>query len=270
MPRPRPDLADEQAAARLAGLTPGNGAGGWVPDQPELPPSGPAVRPPGPAPADPSRGRRAAAVPAAWADRLPVWLRAATTTANGPALLALAAVCALCVTVTAVVLLRAKSQPAATPAAFAPLPAPSATASAAAGSLVVDVGGHVRRPGLVTLPAGARVADAVHAAGGALRRRDLARVNLAARVTDGQLLLVGVPGGTAAATAAGASPAPVDLNAATAEQLDGLPGIGPVLAQRIIDWRSAHGGFRRVEDLQEVSGIGDSTYADLAPLVTVG
>jgi competence protein ComEA len=128
----------------------------------------------------------------------------------------------------------------------------------------------------VTLPPGARVADAIRAAGGALRHRDLASVNLAARVSDGQLLVVG--GGAAAMAAAGAaggaattggSPPPVNLNTATVDQLDTLPGIGPVLAQRIVDWRGAHGGFHRVEDLQEVSGIGDSTYADLAPLVTV-
>ena len=149
----------------------------------------------------------------------------------------------------------------------APLPTPAPP------SIVVDVGGRVRRPGLVTLPLGSRVADALRAAGGALRQRDLLSVNLAAKVSDGELLLVGVPGAGTSATSAGSGSAgsagPVNLNTATAEELDALPGIGPVLAQHILDWRTAHGSFRSVDQLRDVSGIGDSTFADLAPLVTV-
>ena len=103
-----------------------------------------------------------------------------------------------------------------------------------------------------------------------MRPRDLALLNLAAKVSDGQLLLVGVPGAAAgAADPTTASGGPVDLNTATVDQLDSLPGIGPVLAQRIIDWRTAHGGFRSVRDLDQVSGIGDSTFAELEPLVSV-
>jgi competence protein ComEA len=118
----------------------------------------------------------------------------------------------------------------------------------------------------VTLPAGSRVADALRAAGGALRERDLVTVDLAARVVDGQLLLVGVPGaGTAGPTGASV----VDLNAATREQLEGLPGVGPVLAQHILDWREQHGGFRSVDELNDVPGIGDRTFASLKPLVAV-
>ena len=94
-------------------------------------------------------------------------------------------------------------------------------------------------------------------------------VNLAAKVADGQLLLIGVPGATVAPGGDGTTSGPVDLNSATAEQLDALPGIGPVLAQHILDFRTAHGGFRSVDQLRDVSGIGDSTFADLAPLVTV-
>jgi competence protein ComEA len=114
------------------------------------------------------------------------------------------------------------------------------------------------------------VSDAVRAAGGAVRRHDLLLVNLAAKVTDGQLLLIGVPGGDGAGSGApdGAG-APVNLNSATVDELDGLPGIGPVLAQRIVDWRSANGGFKTVRDLDQVSGIGDSIFAELSPLVTV-
>jgi competence protein ComEA len=149
--------------------------------------------------------------------------------------------------------------------------APSAAADSA--SIVVDVGGRVRKPGLVTLPAGARVADAITAAGGPLHHREIATLDLAARVTDGQLLLVGakaaspVDGTSPAAPGAGGSAAPVDLNSATLDELETLPGIGPVTGQKIIDWRTAHSGFTSIQQLQQVSGIGPATYADLAPLV---
>ena len=157
---------------------------------------------------------------------------------------------------------------AATPIGSLPVsPAPSAMPSA--GDIVVDVGGRVRHPGLVTLPAGSRVADAVAAAGGALRPADLATVNLAARVSDGQLLLIGVPGGSMASGAGSGSAAPVALNSATVEQLEELPGVGPVLAQRIVDWRQAHGGFRSIDDLQQVPGIGARKFGDLKALVVV-
>jgi competence protein ComEA len=170
--------------------------------------------------------------------------------------------------VTAWALLRPHHAPAAAPSV--PLPVTAALPSPTPMGLVVDVGGRVRRPGLVTVPAGSRVADAVRAAGGALRPSDLALLNLAAKVSDGQLLLVGVTGGAAAAAdPTSGSSGPVDLNTATTDQLDALPGIGPVLAQRIIDWRTAHGGFRSVRDLDQVSGIGDSIYAELEPLVSV-
>jgi competence protein ComEA len=193
-------------------------------------------------------------------------LRNVDLTVHGRALIGLAAVCACLLLVTAWALLRPRpvAPPAPLPAPVTALPTPTPT------GLVVDVGGRVRRPGLVTLPVGARVADAVKAAGGALRERDLMQVNLAAKVADGQLLLIGVPGVAGADPAAAAGTAgPVNLNSATVDQLDELPGIGPVLAQRIIDWRSANGGFTTVRDLDQVSGIGDAIFGELEPLVTV-
>ncbi|MEH1055261.1 helix-hairpin-helix domain-containing protein [Micromonospora sp. CPCC 206171] len=154
--------------------------------------------------------------------------------------------------------------------------APEATATGS-GELVVAVAGKVRRPGLVRVPAGARVADAVQAAGGALPGVDVALLNPARKVADGELILVGVaapPGqpGAAAPPAAGDPPAPgglVNLNTATLAQLDGLPGVGPVLAQRILTHRDQHGGFRSVGDLRQVEGIGDARYEQLKDLVTV-
>ncbi|WP_411970711.1 helix-hairpin-helix domain-containing protein [Micromonospora peucetia] len=148
-----------------------------------------------------------------------------------------------------------------------------------AGELVVAVAGKVRRPGLVRVPAGARVADAVEAAGGALPGVDVALLNPARKVTDGELILVGVvaPPGAApppGAAAGGAPGAPgaggrLNLNTATLAQLDALPGVGPVLAQRILAHRDQHGGFRSVGDLRQVDGIGDARYEQLKDLVTV-
>ncbi|MFF0722846.1 helix-hairpin-helix domain-containing protein [Micromonospora sp. NPDC003816] len=143
------------------------------------------------------------------------------------------------------------------------------------GEVVVAVAGKVRRPGLVRLPAGARVADAVEAAGGALPGVDVAMLNPARKVTDGELIVVGVPAPTPAAPAPGvAVPGAVpggrvNLNTATLAQLDALPGVGPVLAQRIIEHRDQRGGFRAVSDLRQVNGIGDARYEELKDLVTV-
>jgi competence protein ComEA len=139
----------------------------------------------------------------------------------------------------------------------------------------VHVAGAVRRPGVVQLRAGARVADAVAAAGGPARSAELASVNLARPVVDGEQLVVLARGqgpAVAAPPAAGgaaASTAPIDLNSATLEQLDTLPGVGPVLAQRILDWRAEHGRFGSTDELREVSGIGEATFADIKPLVRV-
>jgi competence protein ComEA len=163
--------------------------------------------------------------------------------------------------------------------------APAAPATTAAvptappAPLVVSVSGKVHRPGLVEVPAGARVADVLDAAGGALPGTDLSGLNLARRVTDGEQVAVGVPAAPDAAPAAppsarapatgGAPTGKVDLNVATVEQLDALPGVGPVMAQRILEWRARHGRFTRVEQLREIEGIGERRLAQLREMVTV-
>jgi len=162
--------------------------------------------------------------------------------------------------------------------------APGTGPPAAPTEVVVHVVGQVRAPGLVRLPAGARVADAVDAAGGLTGEADTARTNLARVVADGEQLVVPRPGeevpavpalpasgggGAPAAGAPGGAGAPVPLATATLADLDALPGLGPVLAQRILDWREEHGGFTSVEELGEVSGIGDALLERLRPLVTV-
>lgn len=144
--------------------------------------------------------------------------------------------------------------------------------SATASRLVVHVVGAVRRAGLYRLPEGARVADAVERAGGATARADIAIVNLAAPLADGQQVVVprravrvgGVDGVPAPET----SSVKVSLAAATLEQLDTLPGIGPVTAKKILDWRQAHGPIRSVDDLDRIPGIGPARVEQLRDLVT--
>ena len=151
--------------------------------------------------------------------------------------------------------------------------------------IYVHVGGAVGRPGLYQLPIGARVNDAVRLAGGPTDKAELDALNLAAKVKDGDKVLVpqrGAPGpngaapgaapasgGAGAATSSAAGAAVVNLNAATVAELETLPGIGPALAQRIISYREQHGGFRRVEDLLEVPGIGPKKFEELKAHVTV-
>ncbi|PZS40499.1 MAG: competence protein ComEA [Pseudonocardiales bacterium] len=137
---------------------------------------------------------------------------------------------------------------------------PSAPSPGEAHEVVVSVAGRVARPGLVHLPEGTRVSDALAAVGGPLPGTDLMGLNIARRLSDGEQLLVGVappPGQSAGSAVSGSSggSGPIDLNAATLEQLDGLPGVGAVTAQRIVDWRTAHGRFTSVDQLRQVSGI---------------
>ena len=152
------------------------------------------------------------------------------------------------------------------PLRVASRPARSGSASA----LVVDVSGAVRRPGLEHLPRGSRVADAIAAAGGATARADVGAVNLAAPLADGLQVVVPARGAGGAAAGGGGPPsptAPVDLNSATAEQLDALPGIGPSTAEKIVAYREAHGAFRSLEELDGVPGIGAGKIAQLKGLV---
>ena len=143
------------------------------------------------------------------------------------------------------------------------------------GRLVVDVTGAVRRPGVYRLAAGARVQEAVRRAGGTTAKADRAAVNLAAKVADGQQILVPerapvIAAGSAPAAARGAAAVsgPVSLNGATAEQLDQLDGVGPATAAKIIAWRLANGGFASVDDLGQVAGIGPKKLEALRPQVT--
>jgi competence protein ComEA len=254
------------------------------------PPAPPAARPlPGPAARHPGPGRHLA-------DRAHLSLGA-------PQLAVVAIVIALGLAVTAWWLVRGSAHPAddlaaaparalvsdapaVEPVAEAPASSPSA-ATAAPGpgpaTVTVDVAGKVRHPGIAVLDAGARVVDALEAAGGAKPGVDLTGLNLARVLVDGEQVVVGAapPTGLAAAASpppagssggaapAGAPAAVVNLNTATEADLDTLPDVGPVTAQSILTWRDQHGGFTSVDELLEVDGIGEVTLGKLAPYVTV-
>lgn len=186
-------------------------------------------------------------------------------------------------------LLRARPVAVATPGVVVASAPPSAepgeagsasTSASARPELVVHVVGAVRRPGLVRLAEGARVQDAVDAAGGLTGAARPGRLNLAQPLTDGQQVVIGTardPGsevrdgsGPPAASSAGpGAAATVDLNRATAAELEQLPGVGPVTAAAILAWREQHGRFTVVTELQQVDGIGPKTYAQIAPHVRV-
>jgi competence protein ComEA len=164
-------------------------------------------------------------------------------------------------------LLFRASAPAASPI---PTAVATTTAQEGAGVLVVDVVGAVRRPGLYRLPRGTRIADAVARAGGPTPRAQLELVNLAAPIADGEQIVVPRRGAAAAAGSSanpGATSGPVHLNTATLEQLDALPGVGPVTAQKILDYRQQHGAFASVEELDAVPGIGPARLEQLKELV---
>ncbi|MFB1041864.1 helix-hairpin-helix domain-containing protein [Streptomyces chrestomyceticus] len=252
-------------------------------------------------------------------ERLPLWVQSRCAIAP-KALTALVVVFAMAVAFAVFHFWTARPEPVRVPSAArapalptpAPAPQPQVAAPTPGGApptaagrlLVVDVVGKVHRPGIHRLPQGARVADALGAAGGVLDGANTRGLNRARLLVDGEQIAVDVAGaapgaagqgagagsgaaagaGSGAAAGAGtgggatsgsvggaggtgAGGAPVSLNSATAEELDGLPGVGPVLARHIIEYRTAHGGFTSVEQLREVNGIGDRRFADLRPLV---
>jgi competence protein ComEA len=188
---------------------------------------------------------------------------------------ALAAVAALVVLVAAFLAWHARPQVDPVP----PVPSSAVTSTAgvagkasAGAEVVIAVAGKVNKPGLVRLPVGSRVADALQAAGGARPGVDVSVLNLARKVVDGELIMVGASAPPVAAAPDGAgsvAQGPINLNTATLADLDTLPGVGPVLAQRILDARTAQGGFTAVGDLRKVDGIGDSRFEQLKDLVTV-
>lgn len=172
---------------------------------------------------------------------------------------------ALAIVLALVLAPRLVNRGAATRAASPPL---RVSRPAPAPRLVVDVAGAVRRPGLYRLRAGSRVDDAVRAAGGPTAKAALGAVNRAAPLADGVQVVVPVQGAGAAVAAGSPGGGPVDLNSATAEQLDTLPGIGPATAAKIVAYRQANGAFRSLAELDGVPGIGAGRLAQLQGLVT--
>jgi len=188
----------------------------------------------------------------------------------------LAAVLAAAVGLTVFFTRPPTAQPAAvvvsSPEVTRPTPSTSGRPSPS-GEVVVEVVGKVLRPAVVTLPAGARVQDALEAVGGAKPGVDTSDQNLARVLADGEQIRIGLapaPASGATSSPDAAAGGPIDLNSASLEQLQQIPGVGPVIAARIVTYREQNGGFRAVEELLEVSGIGEVTFAQMQPMVTVG
>jgi competence protein ComEA len=226
----------------------------------------------------------------------PGWLAAVRADPGRAGAIALAVIGVVAVLVTVATLLRDKTPPVVSaklpPVEMVSTAQPSPSAPAPEGPVIVSVVGLVHKPGLVTLSTGARIADALSAAGGALDGADLIGLNMARRVADGEQIIVGIAAPPGEPTTMGSSvasestPAPaagdppttgtaaapaasVDLNTATEEQLDGLPGVGPVTAAAIVAWRTANGSFASVDQLAEVDGIGPARLEKLRAQVHV-
>ncbi|MFE2169173.1 helix-hairpin-helix domain-containing protein [Streptomyces sp. NPDC059447] len=210
-------------------------------------------------------------------ERLPVWLQARCGV-EPRTVGAVAVVLVVAVGFAGQQYWSARPRPVTAPAVVAPAAATAPAGGAA--RIVVDVSGKVRDPGVRRLPAGSRVEDALAAAGGVRPGTDTTGLNRARVLVDGEQVLVGAPAppqgagagpgagpGSGSGPGTGSSAVPLSLGSATVDQLDGLPGVGPVLAQHIVDFRTARGGFRSVEDLRQVNGIGERRFADLRALV---
>ena len=268
---------------RIAALVAAPERGGWVPDRPSPPAQVPEWA--GTEPGATDDGERAPSGLAELQSRALTSAMAAYTAAHGhPEVDALASdgrrrwglrprvglvAAALLLALGGLVVARSMQQ---APSVVVPDAGPSGAPGAATpvlAEVVVHVVGQVEQPGLVRLPEGSRVADAVEAAGGASAAADLGAINLARVLTDGEQVVIPLPGDVPAEGAPAAS-ALLDLNAADAAELAGLPGVGPVLAQRIVDWRTEHGSFTVVDELAEVSGIGPAVLAGVRDLVRVG
>ncbi|WP_030297193.1 ComEA family DNA-binding protein [Streptomyces katrae] len=284
---PEPAAVRRRAEALLGGSGP-----------PQLPPPEAAGReasssevPPPEAASNPGAGIRSVADPPpqeiplsgavafrlAVRERLPLWLQARCGV-EPRTVAAVAVVLAAAVAFGAQQYWSARPQPVTAPPVVTPAPAPSpgppVTAGGAGSRIVVDVSGKVRDPGVRRLPAGSRVEDALAAAGGVRPGTDTTGLNRARVLLDGEQVVVGAPAqpalggpGSGAGQGVGSAAGPLSLGTATVEQLDGLPGVGPVLAQHIVEFRTARGGFRSVEELRQVDGIGERRFADLRKLV---
>ena len=213
---------------------------------------------------DPAPALPPPVAPPTWRDRLDL----------EPHLLRWAGAVAVVVVVAVVALVgwRSSGRPVDLDLPRAPAPAQAGTTAVSA-TATAHAAGAVGRPGVYRLPPGARVTDLLDAAGGPGPDADLDQLNLAAPVADGERIYVPrrgeAPPPVAAGTATALPAGPVDLNTATAEQLDALPGVGPATAAAILDWRKQHGRFRTVDDLLEVRGIGEARLADLRDKVKV-
>ncbi|NVK79384.1 ComEA family DNA-binding protein [Streptomyces morookaense] len=199
-------------------------------------------------------------------DRIPLWLQ--TRCGFEPrTLAALTVVLVAAAAFAAYHFWQGRPQPVRPPAREA-MPVAAAVSPAARRTVVVDVAGKVQHPGVLHLPQGARVADALEAAGGARPGTDTTALNRARVLADGEQIVVGAPQAAApGGTPGGAPGGPVSLNSATQEQLQSLPGVGPVLAKRILDYRAQHGGFHEITDLRQVTGIGAHRFSELRTLV---
>ncbi|MFI6600435.1 helix-hairpin-helix domain-containing protein [Nonomuraea sp. NPDC050536] len=197
---------------------------------------------------------------------------AGITTPANPRVRILLAVAVVAAIVAALYVWRSQPEPQPLPPPPAAAPQPPAPTPTPTGTVTIDITGKIRKPGVYTLPLGSRVTDALQAAGGLRQGTTPGTINLARRLVDGEQIIVGPqPPGAPPANPTLADPATtsIDLNTATLNELEQLPGVGEVLAGRIIDYRTTHGGFRTIDQLREVSGIGPRKFEALKPKVHI-